>query len=124
MNLEENAREIEADNDSGDALSIYSDSEEVNAMDRRFNKDRRPKDERRQPDRRAPETSNPPIAMAGLDAPREATGLCWNCGKPGHMWRYCREEKRLFCYVCGTPGKTSVTCPNHPRANQQNVSGN
>lgn len=44
---------------------------------------------------------------------------CWNCHKKGHLWRRCQERKTMFCYVCGTPEKTAITCPNH-----KNGSGN
>ncbi|XP_062716852.1 trichohyalin-like [Aedes albopictus] len=122
-----NVHNIEAENESSDSHSIYSDSEEVNALDRRFNRDRRSKDDRRQTERKVSETPTQPqtVQQPAQQTLRETSQmLCWNCGKTGHMWRYCREEKRIFCYVCGTPGKTSVNCPNHPRSSQQVMSGN
>lgn len=117
-----NLHNIEADQ-SSDAQSLYSDSEEVNAVDKKFNRERRSRDDCRQLDKRGPET--PITPQANQEVPRDATRmLCWNCGKTGHTRRFCREEKRIFCYVCGTPGKTSVNCPNHPRSSHQVTSGN
>lgn len=41
--------------------------------------------------------------------------LCWNCQGNDHIWKFCPEEKRIFCHVCGQAGKTSFNCPNnHP----------
>lgn len=46
----------------------------------------------------------------------EETGIiCWNCRGNDHIWKYCPEEKRIFCHVCGHSGRTSFNCPNnHP----------
>lgn len=41
--------------------------------------------------------------------------VCWNCYGTDHIWKFCPEEKRIFCHVCGYAGKTSTNCPNnHP----------
>lgn len=40
---------------------------------------------------------------------------CWNCLKDGHIWRDCREPKRVFCYACGNMGRTTRNCENNHR---------
>nr|WP_253308878.1 hypothetical protein [Rickettsia endosymbiont of Ceutorhynchus assimilis] len=41
-----------------------------------------------------------------------SSALCWNCQKPGHLNRECKQPKRLHCYRCGHSGSTSRNCPN------------
>lgn len=38
---------------------------------------------------------------------------CWNCQRPGHIWRNCTESKIIFCYACGKVGRTTRTCENN-----------
>lgn len=46
---------------------------------------------------------------------------CWNCLKEGHIWKDCREPKRVFCYACGNMGRTTRNCEmNHPLVAPQN----
>lgn len=51
--------------------------------------------------------------------------LCWNCRKTGHIWKECREQKRIFCYICGNLERTVRNCEhNHAplfRRNAQNL---
>ncbi|XP_073841803.1 uncharacterized protein [Musca autumnalis] len=36
---------------------------------------------------------------------------CWNCNKPGHVFRDCdAAERALFCYKCGNPGTKTPKC--------------
>ncbi|KAG5884451.1 hypothetical protein JTB14_023194 [Gonioctena quinquepunctata] len=35
---------------------------------------------------------------------------CFNCGKMGHMVRYCQLPEAIRCYRCGTPDRTIRTC--------------
>lgn len=37
---------------------------------------------------------------------------CWNCGKEGHSYKDCSEEKRVFCYGCGRKDTYRPSCPN------------
>ena len=41
----------------------------------------------------------------------EFSGDCFNCRKPGHMWKDCKEKKEIFCYICGKVGVTICKCP-------------
>lgn len=43
------------------------------------------------------------------EAPRRPTE-CWNCGKPGHRFTACREQRKTFCYRCGRDGVKSPDC--------------
>ncbi|KAG8291245.1 hypothetical protein J6590_065112 [Homalodisca vitripennis] len=36
--------------------------------------------------------------------------VCWNCEKPGHIFRNCRFPKTLKCYFCKTPGFKTTDC--------------
>lgn len=49
-----------------------------------------------------------------------STVVCWNCNKPGHIFRECRSPRQIFCYACGNKGKTTRNCDrNHAPINQQ-----
>lgn len=37
--------------------------------------------------------------------------LCWKCGTPNHIFKYCRSKVfKKFCFKCGTPDVTTKTC--------------
>lgn len=38
--------------------------------------------------------------------------MCWNCQKVGHRYQDCLEERRIFCYGCGTPDTYKPNCSN------------
>ncbi|XP_034937199.1 uncharacterized protein [Chelonus insularis] len=68
----------------------------------------------------------PALAPVSVPVP-QATGIvqknsvnpnCWNCSKSGHLFRFCPEPRRRFCFKCQAPGVTSVNCP---RCNQGNA---
>lgn len=35
---------------------------------------------------------------------------CWNCGMPNHNYRFCKQERRKFCFKCGKSGVTVAEC--------------
>ncbi|XP_062708913.1 trichohyalin-like [Aedes albopictus] len=112
---------IEVEQKEDESYSSASESEHVNAIGSRFDKDRRYRDQR-----------SAGTNGRNQESPRETPSstqipMCWNCRKSGHLWRNCPEEKRLFCYLCGTQGKTVTTCDKHSgeaRAQQIENSGN
>lgn len=108
---------IQVATESEDSYSAESETEEVYEIGKKFDKTKRV-------------TNRTPISSQSR-ANREnvedtSIPVCWNCNKSGHLWRYCKDPKRIFCYACGNPGKTTVSCPNHSRETQQPVqhSGN
>lgn len=108
---------IQVATESEDSYSAESETEEVYEIGKKFDKTKRV-------------TNRTPISSQSR-ANREnventSIPVCWNCDKSGHLWRYCKDPKRIFCYACGNPGKTTVSCPNHSRETQQPVqhSGN
>lgn len=36
---------------------------------------------------------------------------CWNCRQCGHVYSNCTNSRRKFCFGCGFPNVTKVTCP-------------
>lgn len=36
--------------------------------------------------------------------------VCWNCQKSGHRYQECLDDRRVFCYGCGTPNVYKPTC--------------
>ncbi|XP_058449045.1 uncharacterized protein LOC131429006 [Malaya genurostris] len=94
---------IEVEGEEEDSYSSYSETEEINAIGRRYDR------ERKRP-------SQPPQQHSVNPEAGRIVPLCWNCRATGHLWRQSKEEKRIFCYVCGTLGKTTTTCENHPRS--------
>lgn len=101
------------------SYSSCSESEEVNEIRKKFDRNTRIKEgERPHPEQR------PRVSQENTEG--RTIPLCWNCSKNGHLWRNCQEPKRIFCYACGNPGKTTVSCPNHIRDPQQSTqrSGN
>lgn len=37
---------------------------------------------------------------------------CWNCDAPGHTFRFCIEEQKVFCVGCGQKGSAKKNCRN------------
>lgn len=99
---------IEVNAESEKSYSSDSETEEVNEIGRKFDRNKRASG-------RTPTGQQPRVAQENLED--RNVPLCWNCNKNGHLWRYCKEPKRIFCYACGNPGKTTVSCPNHTRDN-------
>lgn len=99
---------IEVNAESEKSYSSGSETEEVNEIGRKFDRNKRASG-------RAPTGQQSRVAQENLED--RNVPLCWNCNKNGHLWRYCKEPKRIFCYACGNPGKTTVSCPNHARDN-------
>lgn len=107
---------IEVKAESDDSYSAGSETEEVNEIKQKYDKNRQPKEGgRSQPEQQQRRTTE---NTEGRTIP-----LCWNCNKNGHLWRHCQEPKRIFCYACGNRGKTTVSCPNHVRDSQQSGRG-
>lgn len=50
-----------------------------------------------------------PVAHASLST-------CWNCHLSGHSYRYCDKPPSMFCFLCGNPGFTTVSCPKHKKS--------
>lgn len=100
---------IDVEKKENESYSSESESEDLNAIGNKFDKDRKHKD------------SAQFVGTAGRSQQEDTretsrflqVPLCWNCRKKGHLWRNCPEEKKLFCYWCGTQGKTVITCENH-----------
>ena len=45
---------------------------------------------------------------------------CWKCGSSLHKFNDCDEHKtQIFCYNCGEPGVTKLTCPDCPNKNKK-----
>jgi hypothetical protein len=46
------------------------------------------------------------------DRPRRsfAPMICWNCRKTGHSFRFCKETRNKFCFICGTVDEEYATC--------------
>lgn len=36
--------------------------------------------------------------------------ICWNCKRPNHTFKVCRQKRNMFCYKCGKPDVTSRDC--------------
>lgn len=36
--------------------------------------------------------------------------ICWNCGKVGHRYQDCLENRTVFCYGCGAPNTYKPNC--------------
>lgn len=44
--------------------------------------------------------------------------VCWNCDLPGHIFRTCQAERKVFCFICGFKNATVYTCPNCAKSNE------
>lgn len=53
-------------------------------------------------------TTSPNIRTA--EALRTTQLLCWNCQEQGHGWRQCTKSRAIFCYGCGSLGRTIRNC--------------
>lgn len=100
---------IEVDGKAENSNDSDSEPEEVNVVERKFDRERRPKESGAMKSNED-DTRNQRNPTGASQPP-----LCWNCRKNGHLWRNCPAEKKLFCYICGTQGKTVTTCKNHTR---------
>lgn len=89
-----------------DSQESETESEEVNYINRRHNRQLRPLENRD----KATQSSHVDNSQRSKSTP-----TCWNCNNNGHFWRDCREQKTIFCYVCGNPGKIVSNCERHPR---------
>lgn len=38
--------------------------------------------------------------------------VCWNCNKPNHTFRTCRQRRTKFCFKCGKKNVTVSSCDN------------
>lgn len=43
-------------------------------------------------------------------SPPRTNVTCWNCKKPGHRFRFCREPKQKFCWGCGKENTSKPEC--------------
>lgn len=103
-----NVHNVEVEDDE---QGSYSESEEVNAIGGRFGRNRRPREEGSGPNR--------PQANASTPTKDPPKFICWNCRKPGHLWRDCRLERTVFCYTCGAPDQMTNSCDNHRGSTQR-----
>ncbi|XP_062699094.1 uncharacterized protein LOC134284305 [Aedes albopictus] len=80
----------------------------VNEIRRRFNRDgrQRPNDNREERNRQ----QNDAGQQAGNGNQAVPPMACWNCQTQGHGWRQCNRPKVVFCYGCGSLGRTTRTC--------------
>ena len=46
-------------------------------------------------------------------------GTCFNCHEFGHNFRQCKQDKQIFCEVCGFPGFIQKDCPYCPTKNAE-----
>ncbi|KAG5867687.1 hypothetical protein JTB14_022379 [Gonioctena quinquepunctata] len=44
------------------------------------------------------------------DADSRNAASCWNCGRLKHTFRNCRVRLIKFCFRCGMPGVTRLSC--------------
>lgn len=45
--------------------------------------------------------------------------VCFNCELPGHVFRTCQAERKIFCFICGYKNVTVYTCPNCNKLNER-----
>lgn len=64
---------------------------------------------RQQPNSKRAEYETICAACSSEDKPR-SNEPCWNCNKPGHRSRNCKEKPRIHCYRCGEPDVTTREC--------------
>ena len=49
-------------------------------------------------------------------------GQFYRCGGP-HMMRFCRKRSDVICYNCGKPGHIAAYCKQEKQGNSQRVTG-
>lgn len=57
-----------------------------------------------------PSCSQKPSSAPTAKINPRSRSKCWNCGQPGHAFRWCRAEKKLFCERCGKKQVTTEEC--------------
>ncbi|XP_058458784.1 uncharacterized protein LOC131435180 [Malaya genurostris] len=105
--------QIEANSSDGES----DNSIPINALRSRYNREAS-----HQMTRTAQQsTSGTRVQRTELPNHRQPTIECWNCQGEGHGWRQCTKPKLVFCYGCGSLGRTIRNCEycsNPPRPNQ------
>jgi hypothetical protein len=64
--------------------------------------------------RRRPHASHPIGKIASSQVKDSSFRLplcCWNCGQDGHRFSSCQNQRKRFCYGCGTPDVIKINCP-------------
>lgn len=61
------------------------------------------------------ETTNSPVKSNNV-ANQGQRLWCWNCGKPGHLFRRCFKPRVEFCQQCGDRNHVTANCPKNAKA--------
>lgn len=59
--------------------------------------------------RRAPLTGRVAV-ITEESTQRRFSGACWNCGRDGHRFSFCRNPRKKFCYGCGKEDTVKKDC--------------
>lgn len=57
-------------------------------------------------------SSNRGVSSVSVSKPSQVASKCWNCNSVGHRFRECRQERKRFCFRCGTQDTIRSNCPN------------